>query len=88
MPGLHHHHYYAALLIGVITVAVFDKEKVFLMDNGKCIYFSLSVQQKKWRCVGQRKSFFLMDNGKCIYFSLSVLQKKFSLTRPLWCAAF
>jgi len=28
--------------------AVLDNEKVFLMDNGKCIYFSLSVPQKKF----------------------------------------
>jgi len=28
--------------------AVLDNEKVFLMDNGKCIYFCLSVGQKKF----------------------------------------
>jgi len=28
--------------------AVLDNEKVFLIDNGKCIYFCLSVPQKKF----------------------------------------
>jgi len=70
------------LLIGLITVTVLDKEKVFLMDNEKCIYFP---------CLSRRRSGFVLDNEKvffngqwkCIYFPLSVLQKKFGLRQPL-----
>jgi len=63
------------LLIGLITVAVLDKEKVFLMGNGKCIYFPCPSRRRSDAVLDNEKV-FLMDNVKCIYFSLSVPQKK------------
>jgi len=66
MSGLH-----LNLLICLITVAVLDKEKVFLMDNGKCIYFPFQSRRRSGVVLDNEKV-FLMDNVKCIYFSSHV----------------
>jgi len=63
------------LLIGLIPVAVLDKEKVFF--NGQwTMYFFPCLSCRRSGVVWDNEKVVLMDNGKCIYFSLSVLQKK------------